>query len=377
MKKTIKLIPAIVMLLVSAILVSTSTYAWFSMNNRVTVTGMTITTKVNNNLLIAPAANTASTNAPAETMPAASAYGTHLVQQVEGRLEPVSSISGHYDSFWYTSTSNVTSSGDAKTDTYVDYDVTGLVGTPANAFNVNYGFNSSNEAVGYVDYVFALQATNTESGTNYINMTQCDLTYAGGATSDKAFRVAVLVQECTDADTALTTATTKTILPVSGAAYFTPTKAVTAANGTFADVTNYRTAANIGSVAAGETKYFKVTVRLWLEGEDTTCNNATYAALTSSWNLDLAFVLADATGGVQDITMGNKAVNAWTVANNATTTGNTTLSGITYYAYTATGTPTTIYGDNAAIGSVEHWYNISGSDVFEITEFVDVVTPAP
>lgn len=42
MKKFMKLIPAFVMLLVSAILVSTATYAWFSMNTQVTATGMEV-----------------------------------------------------------------------------------------------------------------------------------------------------------------------------------------------------------------------------------------------------------------------------------------------------------------------------------------------
>lgn len=42
MKKTLKLIPAIAMLLVSAVLVSTATFAWFSMNTQVTAKGMQV-----------------------------------------------------------------------------------------------------------------------------------------------------------------------------------------------------------------------------------------------------------------------------------------------------------------------------------------------
>lgn len=45
MKKFVKLIPAIVMLLIAASLVGTSTYAWFSMNNTVKATGMSVTAK--------------------------------------------------------------------------------------------------------------------------------------------------------------------------------------------------------------------------------------------------------------------------------------------------------------------------------------------
>ena len=52
MKKSLKLIPAIVMLLISAILVSTSTFAWFSMNTTVRATGMQVTAKSNNTFLL-------------------------------------------------------------------------------------------------------------------------------------------------------------------------------------------------------------------------------------------------------------------------------------------------------------------------------------
>lgn len=52
MKKFMKLIPAFVMLLVSAILVSTATYAWFSMNTQVTATGMQVKAIAEDGLLI-------------------------------------------------------------------------------------------------------------------------------------------------------------------------------------------------------------------------------------------------------------------------------------------------------------------------------------
>ena len=52
MKKTLKLIPALAMLLVSAILVSTSTYAWFSMNATVTAKGMQVTATAESSLNI-------------------------------------------------------------------------------------------------------------------------------------------------------------------------------------------------------------------------------------------------------------------------------------------------------------------------------------
>ena len=52
MKKFKKLIPALCMLLISAVLVGTSTYAWFSMNPNVSATGMTINAKSNSEFLV-------------------------------------------------------------------------------------------------------------------------------------------------------------------------------------------------------------------------------------------------------------------------------------------------------------------------------------
>ena len=382
MKKTLKLVPALAMLLISAILVSTSTYAWFSMNNTVTVTGMTVKTEVNNNLLIANALNGDGTtpagtpnplNAPIAAMPDAADYGTHTVQEVGGLLEPVSTTTAAYNDFWYTSTKNVVSSGDAKQDVYVAYN-------PANttAFDTNY---NTSGAKGYYDYVFAIQATNTDSDSTakaYVNMTKCDLTYKGAATSEKAFRVAVLVQSVENGS-ANTTPTLITILTPESAANFTHNDSTSKYKAVkdddeLADVT-YNTAATIGEVTGGATVYFKVTVRLWLEGEDNTCNNATFATLTSDYDLDLKFELQSATtGAVQNINKANKAAGYYSVAVATTTDGDTVvLSGITYYPFEATvGSETkTIYADTETKSASTKWFTITGVEVYEITEFVN------
>jgi hypothetical protein len=47
-----KLIPALTLLLISAILVGSSTFAWFSMNTSVSATGMTVTAKSNSTYLL-------------------------------------------------------------------------------------------------------------------------------------------------------------------------------------------------------------------------------------------------------------------------------------------------------------------------------------
>ncbi len=52
MKKFKKLIPAFCMLLVSAIMLGSSTFAWFSMNTKVTASGMQVTAKSNSTYLL-------------------------------------------------------------------------------------------------------------------------------------------------------------------------------------------------------------------------------------------------------------------------------------------------------------------------------------
>ena len=52
MKKFRKVIPALCMLLVSAIMLGSTTYAWFSMNNKVTASNMQVTAKSNTQFLI-------------------------------------------------------------------------------------------------------------------------------------------------------------------------------------------------------------------------------------------------------------------------------------------------------------------------------------
>ena len=52
MKKFKKLIPALCMLLISAVLMGTSTYAWFSMNKSVKAEGMSVTAQTNNYYLL-------------------------------------------------------------------------------------------------------------------------------------------------------------------------------------------------------------------------------------------------------------------------------------------------------------------------------------
>lgn len=71
MKKFRKLVPAFAMLLVSATVLASTTFAWFSMNNKVTATGMEVTAKANTQYLVIAktAAEITTTGTTAITLP--------------------------------------------------------------------------------------------------------------------------------------------------------------------------------------------------------------------------------------------------------------------------------------------------------------------
>ena len=346
MKKTKIIIPALGMLLLSTAASVTGTVAWFSTNNSVKVDGMTVTTRVSSNLLIAE------TNQEAN-------YNESLRQSREAVLEPASTVDGK--TFRYTTKAK--GDGDAKTDDYTLYaegtsQNHAAAGKSAydNNFNSAYGFTSvttSNVCYAYVDYAFYIKATSA-ADDQVLYMSKCNLTYknqAGSAYEEVsdglAWRVGLLAVGTT-ANTAANDANLelKTIIGLDGAfnqnqkgaeidttgfvvdstpvsSYYTDPYGQHQASGNYqegtkyyaapgttpqavsgehalANVTNANEAAQAAvNIDAGQTSYTRIVVRLWLEGEDISCTSNTYAALTRDWKLTLEFMLGNANNGAQ------------------------------------------------------------------------------
>ena len=282
------------------------------MNNSVTVSGMQVKTKVGDNLLIAED-TLASVAKKADNLFSNSYAATTL----KGYLEPVSSVDAI--KFYYSPTDNVKADGDAIDDTkfisYEQYASEVDYGTKASGnanyadlFSENYGvtktiaqsfYSPTNKALGYIDYAFQLKAINTDgSNAKNINIAELNLMYHGSYGLSDAYRVAVFTQDITSANPTgaamLVAGNRKGIYTEDGAANFTSGKAVNS-NTTLDTVTYVSAATPVAEVPASTTKYFKVIVRLWLEGEDSTCNNETFLALTSDWELDLKLVIEEGT----------------------------------------------------------------------------------
>lgn len=303
-----KLIPAIAMLLISAVLLSTASFAWFSMNTTVTVTGMEIKTRVSDNLFVAKT-TLAATDIVEDN------YSSYIndMTPTETLLEPVSTVDGK--SFFYTdSTTNVSADGSAVTDTFIAY-------TEGDAFDANYGVDdtaSVADAKGYIDYVIELKAINGSNAAKDLKLTELNLSYKGIETNQKAFRAAVFAQKFNGtAYTMVDEASlgTAEIFAYTGSLY-KDGKAVDAIDSTTTAPT--LTSGVVFSVAAGATEYYKVVIRIWLEGQDTTCKNEMFASLTKNWALDFRFDLDSTTSATTII--GSPAIDA-TAAGVTLTTG--------------------------------------------------------
>lgn len=395
-----QLAAAIAMTLVATVALGSSTYAWFAINSQVTATGMTFKTQVSDNLFIAPDTLT-NTSAVAENL-----FGTSLVQNVNGILEPVSTINAEDDGFFYAAVTNVKGDGDTKTDSWIAYNPA----APA-AFQTNY---QAAGAKGFVDYVYRLKATN--GGDAAVNLTLTDLTlsyYKGYDGTDvapsNAFRAAVFVNTITGTNNTQATANS-----VAAANYNNGTEDVAVASiykpasatnfttnatklqavdstSTLADV-DYATAATVISVPANTTQYYKVVVRLWLEGEDTTCNNATFVKLDDGgWSLDCGWTLGDlAAASATAVTSLKVETTAGAAANSKvsvakTTAGtSTTIAGGTYYKLASTisynGATLDLYANAATVADDTHFFVVINDGVqdvaVDVTELV-TITPAP
>ena len=280
MKKTKIVIPALGLLLLSTAASVTGTVAWFSANTSVNVSGMTVTTKVSGNILIA-------TNNSSDDY-----YSTtDLTQNNGGILMPSSTVNGA--SYFYTKDA-VKGDGSTESTALQTYSNDAAVAT-------YYGVADSKI---YADYDFYLKVT-TADPSEKLTLSAVDFKYDGTAlgANDKAWRVAIFADKVAAGNNAaIATPTLVTILRPSGALYFETGKAISAAAGTKAAVSSLDNPSLIEEIDdAGTVQRYKIKVRLWLEGEDTKCTNDTYATLTEDYTLDLTCSLGTTAASVSNI----------------------------------------------------------------------------
>lgn len=296
-----KLIPAVAMLTTSAVMLSTATYAWFTMSREVEVTGIKLTATTPQTIEISLGQATTSntlTHGVEATAPNSDDMWTHTaatgsVYQDFGKLIPVSSVDG-FNMFY---TEKATENGKKVSD------VPNPFTKAENA--VGWEFKEGGKSAETGDVVNA--AENDGSGY-YLDI---PVWFRTTSTSDVTLGLDVEVKQGSDSDTTteLYKAARVAILPETKAAqsvflgaegnaatnYYTDGKAVSTAAATLTasygdvsvatevkatdgKVTNAANATQVATVTkstgTGYGDAVKYYIRVWLEGEDEHCWNA-------------------------------------------------------------------------------------------------------
>ena len=272
MKKFRKLLPALSMLLISALLMGSSTFAWFSMNTTVTATGMRVTAQTSGNLLISKDGTTYATSSISLAENTAHAY----------TLLPASTVNG-IDFF--------------KVDKYASTNDNFAVPDDAKTEKVTYTIGTNNDGAYVYSKKFYLKVENN-SATNLI-ATINGVAYesAGDLNKNlaKALKVAVAV---TEKSTSATTA--KIYSPFnSGTLTYDAIARETAegenikTSGVLAKLdsnTQATSGTTVNLASMGKDKEYEVLVTVWFEGQDENCTSVNATAFTlKGVTLDIGF----------------------------------------------------------------------------------------
>lgn len=287
-----KLIPAVAMLTTSAVMLSTATYAWFTMSREVEVTGIKLTATTPQTIEISLGNGTggtveAPTNETKDNDLWMNSVATGSVYDTFGKLIPASSVDGN--TLYYT-TNAIALGKDVQFDnenspfkSAMDKLVTAVA---SNKSAVNGDLSASDDDGYYLDIPVWFRTTSTDAVTLGL-----EVEIKNSSDDDtksvlyKAARVAILPE----------TKSAQKVFSETGAKYYKDGKAVATAGATLAasygdvsaateatvtggKVTNPDATTQVATVTAstgtgygGAVKYY---ISVWLEGEDEACWNA-------------------------------------------------------------------------------------------------------
>lgn len=303
MKNRRKLLSSVAALLLSATMLGTSTYAWFTMNKEARITNMNLKVKTSNNLLIS------ATNENDGT------YTTALTDNKYVLLEPTSTING--ETFYYTldgAADGHKIHGPNTDNPYVLYSESAALSAEDEyadkdhydaAFNNAYGIETANTsgqyntAYGYYDYIVYLKASSVAANQDVV-LNKCNLLYNGSAVTEKAWRIAVFSQETTAETQPTTLGNLVSIIALPNAENQQAGKSVNSTT-TLESVANSGSEVKIDTMAANKVKYYKVVIRVWIEGEDKTCTSSIFNTKTEGYTLDLSFSIDENTSPITTI----------------------------------------------------------------------------
>lgn len=320
-----KLLPAVAMLAVSAVSLSSATYAWFTMNKSVEVTGMQLKAQAEKGILINEMAGASDGTWSAEALAG---------QSSAIALRPAST--SDLANWWHANSKITSNEGGAGTGTTVTVDTTNTVALDTNVYYADIKPNATgisaadtaatadtnaartvyySDGVGgtanslddgegyYVLYKYYIKT----SGNTALNVTAGNLKAAVKATKinndtenistnlDKALRVGIKVSgdDKTTIFAPVVGADAKNNITddVGGTAYTEITNVTTTATGTATAPTGINDA--VVSLPAVTANGLEVDVYVWFEGEDTNCKSDNLTAVLDSYQIDITFSDAD------------------------------------------------------------------------------------
>lgn len=296
-----KLIPALCLLLISAILMGTSTYAWFSMNTQVTATGMQVKAVAEDGLLIHneldddsatywKASTQASYSSVAQLVPASSSDMTNWFHNKSNDPNSHVGVENPYQDLDATTGWGRDTTGSTPSGTYfIDSDGTAGKGEGEKAYVLlnKFYIKSSGDAIDLT----------TTSAYQHLYINKVKVTGAsstGSAVLDKALRVAIVVGGGTYIYAPFATANVS--YNVGGSSTSTTAVAVT---DTANFITNTETAlTGTGAIPAftkalGET--VEADVYIYFEGEDPNCKSANVVANMDTLTVEITFGITEVT----------------------------------------------------------------------------------
>lgn len=286
MKKMRKLIPAFCMLLLSAVMLSTSTFAWFSMNTTVTATGMQVTAQASSSIAISAdgtnfGASMTLANGPSTMNPVT------MVDYSSATTLPVASIGTVT-----TTTSTKSSTLASRTTSSIKFYALTAANTVVNpdsanalktmAASITAGDTAtyfvSDETHHATDEMWLKYVAAAGSGDAAIdlNIKVTDTSRATELNINKALHIAFVIDNGTNIEV-----WNYDIGAITGAAVDTNADSTNDAFQYEKDITSFLTLPDSGAAV-------KITMYAWFEGEDTDCktNNA---VTVDTLTIDLTF----------------------------------------------------------------------------------------
>lgn len=282
MKTMKKLIPALAMLLVSAVLLGTSTFAWFSMNSQVTATGMKVKAQAEGGIVIS--------NESKQDWKA-SANASHVIDGttlVATELIPTSTANA---TNWFHATSD--DANDARKEQevakYAEYtkssaDATYKITESDGVGTVTMG--SGTKGI-YLLNKFYIQSSADEITLGndglYINSVTATSTTSNTAALNKSLRVAIVLNDGT-------TSVTRIFSPIEGADDTYKVKNTTSIDPINAGVQDTTTGLkNIPAYNSTGTGAIEAAIYIYFEGEDSNCKSANLASTIDTIDVQVVF----------------------------------------------------------------------------------------